>query len=170
MTDPTDNAANESDGKSGHQGPVLCAIDFSGDSRAAVIWANTNAACLGTHLLILHVIHDPLDSPGYYNQAEGEHLRPMEDVAESMMRKFVMEELGIDPDKDKSGQVRTKMMVGLPVSRILEVAKLVDAQTIVMGSQGRTGLKYLLLGSKAEQIVRLAPIPVTIVKEPKQEK
>jgi nucleotide-binding universal stress UspA family protein len=167
MTDTTGYAANVTDRKSGHQGPVLCAVDFSGDSRAAVKWASRNATCLGTYLLVLHVVHDPLDSPGYYNQAEGEHLRPMEDVAKSMMREFVMDELGVGPDKDKTGNVQTKLVVGVPVSRILEVAEKVDAQTIVMGSQGRTGLKYLLLGSKAEQIVRLAPIPVTIVKEPK---
>jgi len=35
---------------------------------------------------------------------------------------------------------------------------------IVMGSQGRTGLAHALLGSKAEQIVHLSPIPVTIIK------
>jgi nucleotide-binding universal stress UspA family protein len=33
-----------------------------------------------------------------------------------------------------------------------------------MGSQGRTGLSHVLLGSKAEQVVHLSPIPVTIVK------
>jgi nucleotide-binding universal stress UspA family protein len=35
---------------------------------------------------------------------------------------------------------------------------------IIMGSQGRTGLSHLMLGSKAEQVVRLAKIPVMIVK------
>ena len=58
-------------------------------------------------------------------------------------------------------------MVGLPVNRILEVAKKSDARMIVMGSQGRTGLKHALLGSKAEQVVHLSPIPVTIVKADK---
>jgi len=40
---------------------------------------------------------------------------------------------------------------------------------IVMGSQGRTGLAHALLGSKAEQVVRLSPIPVTIVKSNKKQ-
>ncbi|MGB5472794.1 MAG: universal stress protein, partial [Gammaproteobacteria bacterium] len=53
---------------------------------------------------------------------------------------------------------------GLPVNRILELADKSAARMIVMGSQGRTGLARALLGSKAEQVVRLAHIPVTIVK------
>jgi len=167
MTDPSPNEVQQSDEPGGRDGPVLCAVDFSADSRAAIKWAIRNAASLGTYLLVLHVIHDPLDAPGYYKQEEGEHLRPMEDVAESMMREFVLNELGVDTVKDKTGHVQTKLVVGVPVSRILEVAEKVDAQIIVMGSQGRTGLKHLLLGSKAEQVVRLAPLPVTIVKEPK---
>ena len=35
---------------------------------------------------------------------------------------------------------------------------------VIMGSQGRTGLEHILLGSKAEQVVRLCPLTVTIVK------
>jgi universal stress protein A len=41
---------------------------------------------------------------------------------------------------------------------------------IVMASQGRTGLAHVMLGSKAEQVVRLAPIPVMIVKDEKKPK
>ena len=163
MADPID----EKEGKQG-QGPVLCAVDFSDDSRAALKWAQANAISLGASLLVLHVIHDPLDAPGYYKQTEGENLRPMEDIAETMMDDFIQEELGLDLETEKSGNIQTRLMVGVPVTRILEVADKVDAQIIVMGSQGRTGLKHLLLGSKSEQVVRLAPMPVTIVKEAKQ--
>jgi nucleotide-binding universal stress UspA family protein len=41
---------------------------------------------------------------------------------------------------------------------------------IVMGSQGRTGLVHAMLGSKAEQVVRLASRPVMIVKTAKKQK
>jgi nucleotide-binding universal stress UspA family protein len=34
-----------------------------------------------------------------------------------------------------------------------------------MGAQGRTALAEILLGSKAERVARLAPIPVTIVRD-----
>ena len=35
---------------------------------------------------------------------------------------------------------------------------------VVVGSKGRTGLKHVLIGSKASQIVQLCPVPVTVVK------
>ncbi len=54
--------------------------------------------------------------------------------------------------------------MGLPATRILEVAHALGAQLIVMGSRGRTGLSHLLLGSKAQRVVQLSRIPVTIVK------
>jgi len=165
MADTTEPAENETDADSIPDGAVLCAVDFSADSRAAVRWAYRFASSVETQLLVLHVIHDPLDAPGYYKQVEGEHLRPMEDVAEAMMQEFLSAALGIDPETGATAPIQTKLTVGVPVPRILEVAKKVDAQIIVMGSQGRTGLKHLLIGSKAEQVVRLSPIPVTIVKE-----
>ena len=55
-------------------------------------------------------------------------------------------------------------MVGTPVTRILEVAKKKQASMIIIGSHGRTGLSHLLVGSKAERVVQLSPIPVTVVK------
>ena len=57
------------------------------------------------------------------------------------------------------------MVVGLPATRILEVAEILGAQLIVMGSRGLTGIAHLMLGSKAQRVVQLSPIPVTIVKD-----
>ncbi len=35
---------------------------------------------------------------------------------------------------------------------------------IIMGTQGRTGLKHVLMGSVAEKVVRLAPCPVLVTR------
>jgi universal stress protein A len=39
---------------------------------------------------------------------------------------------------------------------------------IVMATHGRTGLRYLVLGSVAERVVRLAPCPVLTIRPPGQ--
>jgi nucleotide-binding universal stress UspA family protein len=60
------------------------------------------------------------------------------------------------------------LVVGLPVTRILDIAERSGAAMIVMSNQGRTGLDHLMLGSKAEQIVRLLPVSVLIVKNARE--
>ena len=59
------------------------------------------------------------------------------------------------------------MVIGLPVTRILEVAEKLKPMMVVVGSQGRTGMKQMIIGSKAAQIVQLCPFPVTVVKRKK---
>jgi nucleotide-binding universal stress UspA family protein len=81
-----------------------------------------------------------------------------------MMDEFVDRLRRDHPETPELQSPDTKLVVGLPVTRIVEVAEKTHAQMIVMGSQGRTGISHLLLGSKAEKIAQLAPIPVTIVK------
>jgi nucleotide-binding universal stress UspA family protein len=53
---------------------------------------------------------------------------------------------------------------GYPSSALLDVAKKKQADLIIMGSHGRTGLKKLLLGSVAEAVVQEAVTPVMIVR------
>jgi nucleotide-binding universal stress UspA family protein len=35
-----------------------------------------------------------------------------------------------------------------------------------MGTHGRRGLRHLVLGSEAERVVRLSPVPVLLVRAP----
>jgi nucleotide-binding universal stress UspA family protein len=145
-------------------GPILVAADFSANSKTAVIWAIDLAIALSAPIVLIHIVHDRAEGPGYYRHDKKDAMRPMEDIAGKMMLDFV-ENLGEKGLQYKSFKnIETRIVTGLPVTRILETAENIDARMIVMGSQGLTGLAHLLIGSKAEQVVRLAKIPVTIVK------
>jgi nucleotide-binding universal stress UspA family protein len=148
---------------------VLVAVDFSDDSRAALIWACQFANCVGAPLVVLHVIHDPATMPGFYRSEGQDELRPMQAVAQSMMDEFLEEMKTIHPAGDVLKTATTRLVAGLPPGRIIEVAELLGAQLIVLGSRGLTGLPHLMLGSVAERVVELAPQPVVVVKAPDRE-
>ena len=147
--------------------PILVAIDFSPFSERALVWAARAAQGFGAPLLALHVVHDPESAPGYYQHLKKrkKHLKRIEESAAEMMSDFLGRMRKEHPKL--LGDVEDRLVVGLPTTRILEVAEKVGAQLIVMGSRGRTGLSHLLLGSKTEKVVHLSPIPVTIVKNSK---
>ena len=157
------NGEIKNNNKSQH-GPILVAADFSENSKTAVIWAIDLATALNAPLVLIHIVHDRAEGPGYYRHDKKDAMRPMEDVAEKMMQKFLVTLGDESPISKTFENLETRIVTGLPVSRILETAENIDARMIVMGSQGLTGIAHLLIGSKAEQVVRLARIPVTIVK------
>lgn len=146
------------------QRPVLVAVDFSAHSEATLLWAAGAARSFGAPLVVLHVVHDPGSVPGYYKHAKKrkKHLVRIEEAAREMMKDFLGRMRSSHPDL---GELENRLVVGLPTTRILEVAEEVGAQLIVMGSHGRSGLPHVLLGSKAEKVVQLSQIPVTIVKQ-----
>ena len=144
---------------------ILVPVDFSAFSEAALVKACELADCMKLPVVILHVVHDPSELPGYYaKMTKKKNLVRMEDVAKEMFDEFMEMMIKNHPKLKALAKAESMLVVGLPVGRILEVAKTVDAEMIVMGSQGHTGLKHMLLGSKAEQVVRLSPVSVTIVK------
>jgi nucleotide-binding universal stress UspA family protein len=150
-------------------GPILCAVDFSADSRAALLWASRQAALSDARIVLLHVVHDPASSPGFYRKLEGDWLRPMADVAEEMMGEFLEEMRAAHPDAAPMRALEARLVPGLPPGRIVEVAEEIGASLVVVGSRGRTGLPHILLGSVAERVVQTATMPVVVVKAPPEE-
>ncbi|NGM70571.1 universal stress protein [Natronolimnobius sp. AArcel1] len=65
---------------------------------------------------------------------------------------------------DHDTTIETEILVGSPARAIVQFAETSDAEQIVMGSHGRTGVSRVLLGSVAERVVRRAPISVTVVR------
>ena len=145
--------------------PILVPVDFSPDSEQALLKACELAECMLAPVIVLHVVHNPEEMPGYYARfTKKKHLTRMEDVAGEMLGDFIRKVTKAHPKIGLLKKVETLLVVGLPVTRILEVTQKMKVSMVVMGSQGRTGLKHLMLGSKAEQVVQLCPVPVTIVK------
>ncbi|HET9200337.1 MAG TPA: YbaK/EbsC family protein [Dehalococcoidia bacterium] len=52
-----------------------------------------------------------------------------------------------------------------PAEAITDFAQAIGADLIVMGTHGRTGLSHALVGSVAEDTIRLAPVPVTVIRQ-----
>lgn len=146
-------------------GIILVPVDFSAHSEAALLEAAGYADAMGASLVVLHVVHDPGEMPGYYSKLiKKKRATRIQDMAADAFDHFMYEAV---PEGDGFTSLKNadRLMVrGLPVTRILEVVEHLEPMMVVMGSQGRTGLRHFMVGSKAAQIVQLCPVPVTIVK------
>jgi nucleotide-binding universal stress UspA family protein len=69
------------------------------------------------------------------------------------------------------GEVASQTLVrsGPPAIEIIEAAKSLQADLIIISTHGYTGLKHVMLGSVAEHVVRRAPCPVLVVREREHE-
>ena len=63
-------------------------------------------------------------------------------------------------------ETTTSLREGAPADMISTYADTVGADAIVMGTNGRTGMDRLLLGSVAERVIQTTDLPVTTVKAP----
>lgn len=144
---------------------ILVPVDFSRHSEAALLLACRLADCFKAKPLVLHVVHDPGEMPGYYSKnLKKKHMHRIEDSAADMLADFLTRVARSNTMVKGVSRVDSMLVRGLPTSRILEVAEQKNASMIVMGSTGRTGLKHLLLGSVAEHVVQLSKVPVTVAK------
>ncbi len=145
---------------------ILVAVDFTSFSEDALLFASNLAEKLEVKLLVLHVIHDPAEAPGFYAHKgkKKKFLRDMEEAANEMMKEFLDKMRRNHPDQTPVKEATPLLVVGTPVTRIVEMAQKENACMIIIGSHGRTGLSHLLVGSKAERVVQFSPIPVTVVK------
>jgi nucleotide-binding universal stress UspA family protein len=70
---------------------------------------------------------------------------------------------------DKSVPLESIIRVGVATSGIVEAAKHLDIDLVILATHGRSGLAHVLLGSTAERVVRHAPCPVLVLRERERE-
>jgi len=144
---------------------MLVPVDYSEGSGAALAYASTLAQRLGASLDVVHV----WDRPAYVSDTvlvgpSGEK-RPLTELirenAEGEMRDFIRRAA-----LPSGLEVETRLLSGNPAGKILEELGSGRHELLVVGTHGRTGLRHLLLGSVAEKLVRLSPVPVLTVPTP----
>ena len=134
---------------------ILVPTDFSADADAAFKYALGLARKFDAHVHLLHVVEDPLaagvwSSEVYTAEIAGLQVNLVRD-AEQRLRGSV---------PDDAGTVSTEVRTGPAAKQIIETAGNTQADLIVMGTRGRTGVAHVIMGSVAERVVRLAPCPV----------
>jgi nucleotide-binding universal stress UspA family protein len=65
--------------------------------------------------------------------------------------------------------LKSTIRLGLPAHEIVEAAKELDIDLVIIATHGYTGWKHFAIGSTAERVVRTAPCPVLVVREREHE-
>ncbi len=82
--------------------------------------------------------------------------------------KHALESMHLQLPESQFGRLQVEVRFGDPGTVVSDRAQELNAELIVIGSHGRSGLARWMLGSVAERVVRLAHCPVLVVKlEPK---
>ena len=92
-------------------------------------------------------------------------------MLESELRSSAAKQLEAMAAKELPAEISrdTTVRVGRPFHEIVEAAREGNADLIILATHGHTGLKHMLLGSTAENVVRHASCPVLIVREQEHE-
>ena len=138
---------------------ILVPIDFSDHAEVIIEWAAHLAAEHDSEVILLHVYHLPIE----FQQVEGAYLpadfwNTVKEEAERSLSKYG------DQLRERGIPVREITREGYPATVIEEEVELEEADMVVIGTRGRTGLGHMLLGSIAERVVQKAPCPVLTVK------
>jgi nucleotide-binding universal stress UspA family protein len=138
---------------------ILCPTDFSKGSDVAVQFAAELATRFGAEIELVHVFQLPY----YGGWDEGAAVMAAAGPQLAALRKQTSEQMRAQVEKLHKRGLKAKAteVDGLPHQKVAELSK--DANLVVMGTHGRTGLPRLLLGSVAERVVRMAQCPVITV-------
>jgi nucleotide-binding universal stress UspA family protein len=145
---------------------VVASIDFSASSLLALDEAVRVASeHPGATLHVVHVAS--AYGPMLQMETAGDVLTMSAEEAEAYLASYVQQHsselrakgLGIDP-----ARVSSHLRVGGATDAIVAAAAELDADLLVVGTHGRTGVKRMLLGSVAEGVVRKAGCQVLVVR------
>jgi universal stress protein A len=143
---------------------ILVPIDFSPASKKALDYAFRLGKLLKSEVTLLHVF-EPLQAPDFPDIAcASSHGAKEFAGAETNLRALIM-----SSPMNGASQLKWKVRAGVAASEIVEAAKELDVDLIVIATHGFTGWKHFCIGSTADRVARVAPCPVLVVREKEHE-
>lgn len=140
---------------------ILVPIDGSETSMVAMKEAIKIGKALNSKITVVQVMAlDPIIADFYVKTGQTNELIErtrtyLLDILEQAKQQFLQEGLSVE----------TKLLEGFVVhEEIIQAAQELNADLIVMGSHGRTGVRKLVLGSVAQKVLGESHIPVLIVR------
>lgn len=140
---------------------ILVPVDFSEQAKCAVNTAGNIARKYDADIVLLHMINMPS------NEADMSEHSDASNPAKALYLRKVHEkfkELKSLPSL-KDLRVKGEVRFHKTFSGIIDYSHELDANLIIMGSQGATGLKEMFIGSNTEKVVRNSDKPVLVVKK-----
>ena len=145
-------------------GSIVCGVDGSADSQAALGVAARLAVRLEARLVLAHVAEVALvpyavggmGASGIAPQPMTLATRDDQEEAGARLLEQIAAEHGL-------GDADRRVVVGFPAERLADLADDEDAELIVVGSRGRGRFKTAFLGSVSNSLVGVARCPVLIV-------
>lgn len=141
---------------------IVCGVDGSADSQAALKVAVDLAARLGLRLIMANVVepsHAPYAGATSLGGAMSQPQFPTTDHQEAVA-KGLLTRLSAATGLEQADR---RVVVGYPAERLAELADDEGAELIVVGSRGRGALKAAFLGSVSTSLIGVAGCPVLVV-------
>ena len=145
---------------------VLVATDFGDASETALSYGRALTRAFGASLAVLHVTDNVmLNSVGI----EGYVAAPEAQFAIEESARKQLAALVTESDRRELRATTALRSSNATALAIVNYAREINADLIILGTHGRGAMAQLIMGSVAERVVRTAPCPVLTVKHPEHE-
>lgn len=143
---------------------ILVPVDFSPLSKKALLYAIGFARKFDAELTLFHAL-EPEIPPTF----EGLMIAPSVSNAATSRREKELKALVHSTRSGETVRIGSMFRRGLAAHEIVEAARDLDVDLIVIATHGYTGWKHFCIGSTAERVVRAAPCPVLVVRDKEYE-
>ena len=138
---------------------ILFPIDFAANFETMLPWVSTFADKFGATVYVVFVTQDLSNFSTFY-VPHGNIQSFQQEALDSARKRMaaVKQEFF-----SKFPKLETRVELGSPAEKILELAKKEKIDLIIMGAHGRKGLERAIFGSVADKVVQSAPCPVMTI-------